>query len=206
MPVIPQPLPRGSYPQYFESSGMRSQRDSDATGKQWLRNNTMANQDMQVRNSLSALNRAIQRQRPRVLGMPMLAAIVLKDFVMVSDAGDYYNCYTYDGKTTGTNIVKVAKNQDIRCGVGAWPSKTIRGITYTYTYVATAGTTADGVNVIEYVRSVSGSDSSSETDYITPCLNVGDIITGFETYFNGPSSLTAVTWQALADGRAWTAL
>lgn len=139
-------------------------------------------------------------------------------FVVVSDGGDYYNCNTFDGTNIGSTIIKVAKNQDLRCILpsadpsgGAWPQKTIRGITYTYVYTATVGFTTDGVNVLEYVRSVSGSDGSTETDNVTPCLNVGtdenvgDIISAFSTSFTAPETLKDVIWQALADGRAWAA-
>lgn len=131
-------------------------------------------------------------------------------FQVVSDGGDYYNCNTWDGVTAGGAIVKVAKNQDIRCILptaspagGAWPTKTIRGITYTYVYNAVAGSTTDGVDVVEYNRSVSGSDGSTATSEITPCLNVGDIITGYSTTFKGPATLVGVLWQAMTDGRAW---
>ena len=136
----------------------------------------------------------------------------LQDFKIVSDGGDWYNCNMFDGKNIFGGLVKVAKNQDIRCILptatpagGAWSSKVIRGVTYTYTYNEVAGSTTDGVNVVEYTRSVAGSDSSAETDYITPCLNVGDIITAFQTSFVGPATLLSVGWQALADGRAWAA-
>ena len=135
----------------------------------------------------------------------------IQDFQIVSDGGDYYNCHTFDGLTAGTTIIKVAKNQDLRCILptatpagGAWATKVIRTVTYTYTYTPTAGTTADGVNVIEYVRGATGSDSSGETDYVTPCLNVGDIITADATTFAGPATLVGVLWQAQTHGRAWS--
>lgn len=138
-----------------------------------------------------------------VYDMSGLGAGAIKFFTLVSDGGDYYNC---------NGGVKVAKHQDIRCILptaspagGAWPSKVIRGVTYAYTYTPVAGVTTDGVNVVEYVRGVTGSDSSSETDLITPPLNVGDIITAFKTSFSKPATLVGVTWQALADGRAWAA-
>jgi hypothetical protein len=136
----------------------------------------------------------------------------LSTFQLVSDGGDWYNCQAFDGVSASGSIVKVAKHQDLRCILptdspagGAWPTKTVRSVTYTYTYTPTAGTTTDGVDVIEYIRGVTGDDASSETDYVTPCLNVGDIITAFSTSFAGPASLAGVTWQALADGRAWAA-
>lgn len=138
------------------------------------------------------------------------ARVKFQDFVMVSDIGDAYVCYKYDGLNTGSQFIKVAKHQDLRCILpsadpagGAWEQKTIRGVTYDYVYNAVAGVTDDGVDVVEYTRDVTGSDASSETDEITPCLNVGDIITAFQTSFTGPDTLVGVTWQALADGRAW---
>jgi hypothetical protein len=131
-------------------------------------------------------------------------------FTVVSDGGDYYNCYTWINGTAGTVIIKVAKHQDICCILPtatpagmAWPSKVIRGITYTYVYTATAGTTTDGVNVIEYTRGVTGSDMSSSTSQITPCLNVGDIITADPFSFTTPATLKGIQWIARADGRAW---
>lgn len=131
-------------------------------------------------------------------------------FQVVSDGGDYYNCNTWDGASAGSAVIKVAKNQDIRCILptaspagGAWPMKTIRGITYTYIYNPVAGSTTDGVDVIEYNRSVSGSDGSTATSEITPCLNVGDIIKADSTSFKGPATLVGVIWEAQTDGRAW---
>jgi hypothetical protein len=151
-----------------------------------------------------------------------LPASGFQTFQIVSDGGDWYNCYLFNGVSAVGGIVKVAKNQDLRCLLstnvpagGAWTSKLIRGITYTYTYTAIAGATLDGINVVEYKRDVAGSDSSAETDYVTPCLNclnagsdpagLGDIISAFPTSFSGPASLIGVTWQAVADGRAWAA-
>jgi hypothetical protein len=137
----------------------------------------------------------------------------VSQFQVVSDGGDWYNCNSFDGVTAGGEIVKVAKHQELRCILpsatpagGAYETKIIRGVTYTYTYNAVAGATADGVNVVEYTRGVTGSDSSAETDFITPCLNVGDIISAFQTTFASPADLVDVTWQALADGRAWASL
>ena len=131
-------------------------------------------------------------------------------FVLVSDSGDWYNCYTLDGAAIGTEIIKVAKHQDIRCIIssaspsgGAWSSKLIRGVTYSYTYNKVLGTTDDGVGVVEYTRSVNGSDTSSATSYITPYLAIGDIITAIPFNFTAPETLNGVQWLALADGRAW---
>ncbi len=146
----------------------------------------------------------------------------VSDFQVVSDGGDYYNAQLITGGVAGGAYIKVAKHQDLRCILptdspagGAWASKLVRGITYTYTYVPTAGVTLDGVNVVEYVRSQTGDDASAETCYVTPCLNclndgsdpagAGDIISAFQTSFDSPDTLVGVTWQAMADGRAWAA-
>ncbi len=133
-------------------------------------------------------------------------------FLLVSDGGDYYNCQaTTDGVTGNGPYVKVAKTQDLRCILstatpagGAWNTKTIRTITYTYTYTPTGGTTADGVNVLEYVRGVTGSDSSADTSEVTPCLNVGDIIWADPFAFTDPATLSGVQWLARPDGRTWS--
>ena len=198
--------------QYSEGSKLASSRDSRSNSQLWKKNK---NSDSQLHSVVQALQKTVaqvskQRRKPLGGGFPAQA---LQDFQIVSDGGDYYNCNPYDGVTAGGGIVKVAKHQDIRCILpsatpagGAWPSKVIRGVTYTYTYDPVVGATTDGVNVIEYSRSVAGSDASAETDYITPCLNIGDIITAFQTSFAGPADLVDVTWQALADGRAWARL
>lgn len=131
-------------------------------------------------------------------------------FVLVSDGGDYYNCYTWINGQAGTAIVKVAKHQDICCILPtatpaglAWPSKVIRGVTYTYVYNPVGGVTADMVGIIEYTRGVTGSDMTATTQKITPCLNIGDIITADPFNFTTPATLNQVTWIARADGRAW---
>lgn len=131
-------------------------------------------------------------------------------FVLVSDGGDYYNCYTWINGQAGTAIVKVAKHQDICCILPtatpaglAWPSKVIRGVTYTYVYNSVGGVTADMVGIIEYTRGVTGSDTTTSLQKITPCLNIGDIITADPFNFTTPATLNQVTWIARADGRAW---
>lgn len=206
------PIPRAPQPKFHEGSALRSVRDSDNNSLLWKRDRVVSSNGGNQSNGLENLRRQVAQLRKRIPGGSIPNSGLLQDFQLVSDGGDYYNCYTYDGKTAGTTLTKVAKHQDIRCILptanpkgGAWPSKTIRGITYTYTYTPTAGSTTDGVNVIEYVRGVSGDDGSAETDYITPCLNVGDIITASQTAFADPDTLTGVTWQAQADGRAWAA-
>jgi hypothetical protein len=188
---------------------MRSVRDSDANSKMWQKNRDIGRAVNSVMQATDQNTKQIQKLRRRIVGgVPGGSSV--QDFKIVSDGGDYYNCYTFDGLTAGAAIIKVAKHQDLRCILptatpagGAWPTKVKRTITYTYTYTPTAGTTTDGVNVIEYVLGVSGSDASSETNYVTPCLNVGDIITADATTFAGPATLVGVLWKAQADGRAW---
>ena len=38
-----------------------------------------------------------------------------KDFVIVSDGGDWYNCNMFDAMNPSGGLIKVAKHQDIRC-------------------------------------------------------------------------------------------
>ena len=196
---------------FAESSKLAPFRDDRNTPQAWKKTREMSRQNNSQIDAMQLLLSKLSRQRRKPLGGYMPSASI-QTFQIVSDGGDWYNCNTFDGVTAGSSIIKVAKNQDIRCILptdtpagGAWPSKVIRGVTYTYTYNAVADATTDGVNVIEYTRSVAGSDSSAETDYITPCLNVGDIISAFQTSFTGPDTLVDVTWQALTDGRAWAA-
>ncbi len=214
------PLTTVNRQSYNEAPNVRglSSRDSRLVGKQWLKSRTEQVQNESVSRVLAKLKHDLTRVKHRVITPPQSIAT----FQVVSDGGDWYNCYTFDGMNAGTSIIKVAKNQDLLCILptaspagGAWESKLIRGVTYTYTYAPVNGTTLDGVNVIEYTRSVSGSDMSSETDNVTPCLNclndgsspsgAGDIISAFSTTFAAPATLVGVLWQALTDGRAWAA-
>lgn len=141
----------------------------------------------------------------------------IQGFVLVSDGGDYYNCNTFNGVTTGTGFIKVAKDPDLRCilksaGGGAYPpvlpattgsGQVKRGITYTYTYTPSYATTADGVGIVEYMRGVTGSDGSSKTSSVTPFLGVGSILYAQPATFAGPSTLVGVQWLAIGSF-AWT--
>lgn len=214
-----QSIPLLSRPKYAEGSKLTSKRDDRNNSFLWKKGELNAGQIGSLSQAVQKLSREVAKQRRRIVGGGGLVGVSIQQFAVVSDGGDYYNCYTFDGLTAGTTIIKVAKHLDLQCITsagpqapvsplplgGGWYQKLIRTITYTYTYTPTAGTTTDGVNVIEYVRGVTGSDASSETDYVTPCLNVNDIITGFQTSFAAPATLVGVTWQAMADGRAWAA-
>ena len=136
----------------------------------------------------------------------------LKMFQLVSHGGDYLNCNPFDGVTAIASVVKVALDESMRCTLptaspagGAWTARTERGVAYTFTYAQVVGMTTDGVNVIEYTRTKTvGADGTFKQGYITPCLNVGDII--FATpapTFAGPATLIGVKWLALSAGRAW---
>jgi hypothetical protein len=195
------PLTPAQQIRFSEGSKLASKRDSRNVSQSWIKENGMAKSIDENNLALERVIREVAKLKRRIVGGGSSQDSQFKDFTLVSDGGDYYNCKDENG-----TIVKVAKHQDIRCGDGAWADKVIRGVTYTYSYFGIAGTTTDGVDVVEYRRDVVGSDGSSETDYITPCLNVGDIITGFATSFQSPESLTDVTYQALADGRAWAAI
>ena len=125
-------------------------------------------------------------------------------FVLVSDGGDYYNCYTFDGVTTGAAIVKVAKLPEMRCikpsatpAGGAWTARTVRGEAQTYDYTATAGATADGVNVLEYIRVVHTSGNPDYNEYPSNQIAISDIIVAMPASFAGPATLQGVQWQAI---------
>ena len=125
-------------------------------------------------------------------------------FKLVSDGGDYYNCYTFDGVTTGASIVKVAKLPEMCCILpsatpagGAWTTRTVRGEVQTYDYVATAGATADGVNVLEYVRVVHTSGNPDYNEYPSNQIAIGDTIVALPASFAGPATLQGVVWQAI---------
>ncbi|MDR3459544.1 MAG: hypothetical protein P4N60_19110 [Verrucomicrobiae bacterium] len=121
-----------------------------------------------------------------------------QQFKVQSDGGDYWNCKTWDGTTLGGSIVKVAKPFKLRAGAGAIGSETIRGVTYTYTYTAVvvSGTT------VEYTRTASGSDESTETDYVTPAVLVNAIIIGIGFSTATPSTLVGVNYIQIG-AEAW---
>lgn len=124
----------------------------------------------------------------------------VQQFKIISDGGDYWVCKTWDGTTLGSTTVNVAKPFKLRAGVGKITSEVIRGVTYTYTYTAVTVGAVTGY----YTRAVSGSDGSSETDYMIPDPRANDIIYGITFATTTPSSLAAVTWLDInADGRAW---
>ncbi len=127
----------------------------------------------------------------------------VQQFKIVSDGGDYWVCKTWDGTTLGSTNVNVAKPFKLRCGTGKITSELIRGVTYTYTYTAVTVGAVTGY----YTRAVSGSDGSSETDYMIPDPRANDIIYGITFTTTTPISLSAVTWLDInADGRAWAAI
>lgn len=69
MPAFNSPLPRGSFPNYHESSPLRDKRDSDATGKQWQKSDNLRWQLSQIINNASQTNRQVQLLGRRILGM-----------------------------------------------------------------------------------------------------------------------------------------
>ena len=101
-------------------------------------------------------------------------------FAVVSDGGTFLNC-TSGGQNY--QVIKPPKLQTTLAG------ETIRGVTYSYAYVAT-GTQY-------YTRNVSGSDGSSESDLVIPDYLAGNTIIGVQIGNN---------WYDLnMDGRAWAA-
>ena len=214
------PLTSVNRTDYSEAPNVRglSSRDPRLVSRQWGKAKRESTQNFSTNRTLAKVQQDLGRLKHRVIG----GGTGLQFFLLVSDGGDWYNCYSFDGTNIGDSIIKVAKHQELMCILptaspagGASAQKIIRGVTYTYTYTPTAGVTDDGVNVVEYTRGVTGSDSSAETDYVTPCLNAGqptaspvipaDIISALPASFSAPETLLDVQWQALADGRAWAA-
>ncbi len=107
------------------------------------------------------------------------------------DGGDFYNCYTWNGTTLGSTVVKVAKQYKMRALNGP-TSETIRGTAYTYTYAYNS--TND-----EYVRTTNGGTS---TDYPTPPALPGDIIVAIPFTTAAPSTLVGVAWIEITE-RKW---
>jgi hypothetical protein len=137
-----------------------------------------------------------------MIGSSSTSAGSASQFKIVSDGGDYWNCKTWDGTTLGASVVKVAKPFKLRAGTGKIASEVIRSVTYTYTYSAV---TVGGVTGY-YTRAVSGSDGSSETDYMIPDPIANDIIYASAFSTTTPSTLADVVWIDLnVDGRAWAA-
>lgn len=133
----------------------------------------------------------------------VLPPVSIQQFKIQSDGGDYWNCYTWDGTSLGSTNIKVAKPYKLRADTGKISSETIRGVTYTYTYTGVYISGSSGPYKY-YTRSVSGSDGSSETDYMIPDPQTNDIIYGISFSTTAPSTLSAVTWLDInVDGRAW---
>jgi hypothetical protein len=96
----------------------------------------------------------------------------VQQFKISYDAGDYWAAYTWDGTNLGTILYSIVKPYKLRAGFNAIQSEVVRGVTYTYAYAVNGGASTPGNY---YQRSVSGSDGSSELDYITDPLQ-NDVI------------------------------
>jgi hypothetical protein len=99
----------------------------------------------------------------------------VQQFKLVSDGGDYWVCHTWDGTTPGTVNLNVIKPYKLRAGPNAIGSEVIRSVTYTYSYTGVYLSGSSGPYAY-YTRAVSGSDGSSETDYLTPDPIAGDVL------------------------------
>jgi hypothetical protein len=108
------------------------------------------------------------------------------------DGGDYWNCNTWDGTTLGGTIVKVAKQQKMRC-VSYISGETIDGVPWTYSYAVNS--------YGEYVRT-SASSSATTTDYCTPPALAGDIIYAVSFATASPTTLASVVWLEITP-RDW---
>lgn len=103
-----------------------------------------------------------------------------QQFKVVNEQPDYWNCYIWDGTNLGTVLTAVAKPYKMRAISGP-VTETIRGTTYNYTYAQPGGAGTEVVRTTTW-------GASSETDYCTPPMLVGDVIVA------EPFSTTSTTW------------
>jgi hypothetical protein len=95
----------------------------------------------------------------------------LKLYRVKDDLGACLRCRSWDGTNEGSDDTYIAKRPEVRnqlrTGATAPWTETKDGVTYTYTFAQVPDTTL--TPTFNYcVRTVAGSDSSSETDDITP--------------------------------------
>lgn len=93
----------------------------------------------------------------------------LQQFKVVSDAGDYWICKSWDGATLGTNVASIYKPPKIRCGTLAITTETIRGTVQNYTYAFDGGLGC-------YVRTTTVGGNLLGKDVIIPDALANDII------------------------------
>lgn len=122
-------------------------------------------------------------------------------FKIVSDGGDYWNCYAWDGYVLGSTTIKVAKQPELRCSTGAVGSATIRSVGYTYTYTASGS---------YFYRStaISGGtyNGTTTTDYMDPDPAAFPYIFAapYTQNASGVATLVGVAWIDLnVNARYW---
>jgi hypothetical protein len=130
----------------------------------------------------------------------------IQQFKIVSDGGDYWICNTWDGTTQGTIHQNIIKPELLRAGTNAITSRILLlstgNVTYSYTftpYYITGGLSGSGP-VAYYIRNVSGSDGSSETEYCLPFPVAGDVVYAEACTTNIITIPTTVLTAAVASG------
>jgi hypothetical protein len=121
----------------------------------------------------------------------------VQQFKLISDAGDYWTAYSWNGTTQGSTVINIIKPYKLRCGANAITSENVPGIgVLDYTY--TANTTG---SYTYYTRNVTG--AATETDVIGPAALAGDIIYAIGCSTTIIAGNGATLLDINADGRAW---
>lgn len=66
--LLSSPIPRAAQPRFNEGSSLRSIRDTDATSRQWIKNDDTSFQAWAVLGVVARLSRTVDQLRRRILG------------------------------------------------------------------------------------------------------------------------------------------
>ena len=149
------PIPRTGMPHFHESSPLRSLRDSDSTGRQWLRNKTISKQSQWSSESIRNIQWQLNRLRLRVGG---------GDVAIPTTTVSRHPCKIYNSPRGGFDIASVASGSTV---VLAKKNQVL------IDYFAEVGAsviqiTGAGIPAGAKVFSLSGTDSRTITLSVTP--------------------------------------
>jgi hypothetical protein len=113
-------------------------------------------------------------------------AIFARQFIISGISGDYLECHTLSGTSSGSGTVYVARPYLLRRTI--WSGATRNGVTYTYSANQTRSASTGGTAI---------------TEKVTPSYQAGDVIIGV-VRVGGGVGVDGVDWVDLnLDGRAW---